>query len=88
MNNDAHTFRLAGKLLANNMTSREVRMAQNFFGGPAASVTAKGHLRSLLAASDNAELVATLRTYFNTIREDGDRITAADVSSAIRLLQP
>jgi len=56
-----------------------------FFNGPVASIKAKNYLRVLLAKCTDGELVADLRDFFNTLRVNGDRISAVEVSIAIRL---
>lgn len=72
--------------LNDNLNRRELHQSDSFFGGPAATRPARDYLRSLLARSTDAELVADLRAYFNQRHQSGDIINACMVSCAIRLL--
>lgn len=79
-------YRAVAVRLFDAMNRRERFLADSFFGGPPATASAKDRLRAALAASTDADLVGDLRFYFNLRRIEGDRITEADVLSAIRLL--
>lgn len=75
-----------GLMLLDAMNGRERYLADSFFGGPAASAKSRAYLAVLLRKSTDAELVADLRVYFNSLHGGGDLVTQADVSCAIRLL--
>jgi hypothetical protein len=75
-----------GRLISANFTARERRAASQFFGGPESTRAHRDQLRTALAASTDAELVSDLRFYFNTARTEGETISAAETTSAIRLL--
>ena len=85
---DTAAFQSGSRRLQDAMTTRELSMAQRRSRAcMAATPDAKAQLRARLAESADAALVAELRAYFNTIREDGDTIRAEDVSAAMRLLR-
>ncbi len=81
-------YRRVARRLYDEMNRRERYLDGSFFGGPAASAPARARLRAVLAASADVQLVADLRYYFNSRHAEGDLITEADVSCAIRLLTP
>lgn len=80
-------MRRVGRMLFDNMNRSERWMADQFFGGPAASEKSRKFLAVLLRKAAGRELADDLRVYFNTLHAGGDLVTQADVSCAIRLIK-
>lgn len=83
--NERHTR--VGQTISGNFNARERRAANSFFGGSESTRESRDQLRAALRTSSDAQLVDDLRFFFNFAVSAGETPTAAEVSSALRLLR-